>query len=119
MLTRIFFTSDVHGSDICFMKFLNAAKSYKANVLILGGDITGKVLVPIGKNRDGTYTTHYAGRIQTLISDKELSAFEKNVRAGGQALTSDIDLTVEENLNIYAKLYGVSQKIASTISTTS
>ena len=83
MLTRIFFTSDVHGSDICFMKFLNAAKSYKANVLILGGNITGKVLVPIGKNRDGTYTTHYAGRIQTLISDKELSAFEKNVRAGG------------------------------------
>jgi Icc-related predicted phosphoesterase len=44
--TRVFFTSDVHGSEVCFMKFLDAAKFYKADVLILGGDITGKMIVP-------------------------------------------------------------------------
>jgi Icc-related predicted phosphoesterase len=82
-LTRIFFTSDVHGSDICFMKFLNAAKAYKANVLILGGDITGKVLVPIAKNSNGTYTAQYGGKIQVLNSDQELEAFQKNLRSGG------------------------------------
>ena len=31
MNTRIFFVSDVHGSDKCFRKFINAAKFYKAD----------------------------------------------------------------------------------------
>ena len=44
-LTRIFFTSDVHGSNACFMLFLNAAKVYDVDVLILGGDNTCKMIV--------------------------------------------------------------------------
>lgn len=44
---RLFFTTDIHGSEVCFRKFLNAAKAYNAEVLVLGGDITGKILVPI------------------------------------------------------------------------
>ena len=39
--------TDLHGSDQCWVKFINAAAAYKANVLILGGDITGKRVVPI------------------------------------------------------------------------
>jgi Icc-related predicted phosphoesterase len=35
-VTRVFFTSDVHGSEICFMKFISAAKYYKADVIIRG-----------------------------------------------------------------------------------
>src|SRR5436309_10044721 len=50
---RIFFATDVHGSDRCFRKFLAAAKVYEANVLLLGGDIAGKGLVPI-QARNGT-----------------------------------------------------------------
>ena len=44
---RIFFATDVHGSDRCFRKFLAAAKVYEADVLVLGGDIAGKGLVPL------------------------------------------------------------------------
>src|SRR2546430_8370308 len=44
---RIYFATDVHGSDRCFRKFLAAADSYEADVLVLGGDIAGKGLVPI------------------------------------------------------------------------
>lgn len=44
---RIFFVTDLHGSDLCFRKFLNAAKVYEADVLILGGDVCGKHVVPV------------------------------------------------------------------------
>jgi len=47
--TRIFFATDLHGSEKTYIKFLNAASFYKAQVLILGGDITGKVIVPLVK----------------------------------------------------------------------
>jgi uncharacterized protein len=44
---RVFFATDVHGSDRCFRKFLNAAEAYQADVLLLGGDVAGKGLVPV------------------------------------------------------------------------
>jgi len=45
MATTIYYASDVHGSERCFRKFLNAAKFYNANVLVMGGDILGKAIV--------------------------------------------------------------------------
>jgi Icc-related predicted phosphoesterase len=44
---NLFFATDVHGSEICWKKFINAGKFYDANVIILGGDMTGKAIVPI------------------------------------------------------------------------
>jgi len=44
---KILFTSDLHGSETAFRKFLNAALMTKAEVLIIGGDLAGKILVPI------------------------------------------------------------------------
>jgi Icc-related predicted phosphoesterase len=46
-LTRLLYASDFHGSDAFFRKFLNAALQYQANVLIVGGDVTGKAMIPI------------------------------------------------------------------------
>ena len=57
---RLFFCTDLHGSDQCFRKCLNAASFYKVDHLILGGDMTGKLLIPIVKDRNGTYSSHYA-----------------------------------------------------------
>jgi hypothetical protein len=81
--TRIFYTTDLHGSDVCFRKFLNAAKFYQANVIIIGGDITGKMIVPIVDNGDGTYTTFYLGT-ETRMKDKnELAKFENMIHSVG------------------------------------
>ena len=51
--TRLFFATDVHGSETCFRKFVNAAKAYEASAIILGGDITGKQLVLIVTDNGG------------------------------------------------------------------
>ena len=50
---RIFFATDVHGSEVCWRKFLNAGKYHKADVLIMGGDMTGKAMVPIVESNGG------------------------------------------------------------------
>ena len=42
-LTRLFFASDFHGSQRIFRKFINAAKHYEADVLVMGGDVVGKL----------------------------------------------------------------------------
>lgn len=52
---KILFTSDLHGSEVVFKKFLNAGKMYKADVLIIGGDLAGKALVPIIDVGNGEY----------------------------------------------------------------
>ncbi len=66
---RIFFTTDIHGSERCFRKFLNAGKLYDVEALILGGDITGKALVPVKKQSDGTYVAQVEGKQQTMHRD--------------------------------------------------
>jgi uncharacterized protein len=52
---RIFFVSDLHGSEVCFRKFLNSAPVYKPDLLIYGGDIMGKILQPIFREDKGRY----------------------------------------------------------------
>ena len=80
---RLFFTTDVHGSDQCFTKFVNAAAVYKAQVLILGGDITGKRVVPIvPAGGDGYVATMGAGQVR-LTSDDEIREFEKEAANAG------------------------------------
>jgi Icc-related predicted phosphoesterase len=81
--TRIFFTSDVHGSDVCFKKFLNSAKFYKADILILGGDLTGKMIIPIIEQPDGTFIADFLGAEQTMKTLEERDALEKDIRNTG------------------------------------
>ena len=82
-MTRVFFITDVHGSDRCFRKFLNAAKVYKADALILGGDITGKVLVPIVEQVNGKYALTLFGDHVT-IGGSQLEETQKKLRDAGQ-----------------------------------
>ena len=52
---RMLFSCDIHGSEVCFRKFVNALKIYNVEVGILLGDLTGKMLNPIVKQADGSY----------------------------------------------------------------
>jgi Icc-related predicted phosphoesterase len=81
--TRIFFTSDVHGSEVCFLKFLNAAKAYKADALILGGDITGKMIVPLVEQTDGTFQATFLGATRIMNTPEEIDVLEKSIRFNG------------------------------------
>src|ERR1700745_3277653 len=66
---RIFFATDVHGSDVCFRKFLAAAKVYEANVLLLGGDFAGKGLVPVLRDGDGSLRAELDGKEVTVPAE--------------------------------------------------
>jgi len=81
-ITHIYFTSDVHGSEVCFMKFLRAAKFYKADVLILGGDITGKMIIPIVEQPDGTFIAEFLGT-QVMKTIQERNVLEKTIQNSG------------------------------------
>lgn len=61
---RVFFATDIHGSERCFRKFINAGAFYKADVLIMGGDVTGKMLVPIVEEAPGRYVAEIFGVVR-------------------------------------------------------
>lgn len=80
---RIFFVTDIHGSDRCFRKFINAAKFYKAQSLILGGDITGKIMVPVVNQENGTWSADYLGEKRQFNKQDKVTEFEKELAEGG------------------------------------
>ena len=79
---RVFFATDIHGSDICWRKFLNAGKFHKADVLIMGGDMTGKAMVPIVQAGSGWDVTLQEQAIH-LADEDELVAMEKRISGRG------------------------------------
>ncbi len=81
-MTRLFFITDLHASDRCFRKFLNAAKVYKADTLVLGGDITGKVMVPIVETTGG-YQLLLFGK-DTMVRKEQLQETQKALLDAGQ-----------------------------------
>jgi len=80
---RLFFATDIHGSESCFKKFIYAAKVYKCNTIIMGGDITGKKIIPCIKQSDGSYTLDWLGQHHTIRSREELEQLENNIRSVG------------------------------------
>jgi Icc-related predicted phosphoesterase len=80
--TRIFFVTDIHGSETCFLKFLNAATFYQADVLILGGDITGKQIVAV-ERRGETYRCWLFGQEREVQGRTELQKLLDQIRMNG------------------------------------
>ena len=79
---RLYYASDIHGSEVLWRKFLNAAKAYRADVLVMGGDVTGKVVVPLVQQPDGSYEVELFGNRQRIGED-EREAWEHRIRGNG------------------------------------
>jgi Icc-related predicted phosphoesterase len=75
---RLFYTTDVHGSDRCFTKFVNAGKFYSADVVLLGGDITGKAIV-LMRRSNGGYVARFIGRDVQVSEGAEADEMEKKI----------------------------------------
>ena len=80
-MTKVFFATDLHGSEMCWRKFLNAARFYDADVLICGGDMTGKAIVPIVQE-DGHFTVSLGG-VEEVVAAEQVSDVEAQIRRKG------------------------------------
>jgi Icc-related predicted phosphoesterase len=78
-ITRILYGSDFHGSEAVFRKFISAALQYKANTLIVGGDVTGKAMVPIVHQGNGVYVGYLFGRREEASSSDALEKIKKTI----------------------------------------
>ena len=67
---RLFFATDIHGSEPTFRKFINAGKFYNVDVLVLGGDITGKMLIPIITLGNNSYRATLQSKLYNLQKDE-------------------------------------------------
>ena len=65
------------------MKFLNASEYYDADVIILGGDMTGKAVIPIVEERDGTYRATFLDHKEVMTSKDEVDQLKKKIGVAG------------------------------------
>lgn len=82
-MIKIFFVTDVHGSNVCYRKFLNALKVYNVDFGILLGDLTGKVLVPLVEKAGGGWETHLMGQYTEANTQDELEKLKKTIEMMG------------------------------------
>lgn len=79
---RVYYASDIHGSERLWRKFLNAAKSYDAPVIVMGGDVTGKAIVPLIERPDG-FEMELFGRRELLVDEAQIKDAETRIGANG------------------------------------
>ncbi|MBI4769264.1 MAG: metallophosphoesterase [Chloroflexi bacterium] len=77
--TRVFYATDLHASERTFRKFINAGKFYDADVLIMGGDILGKMAIPIIREANGRYRARLMGQTEQVETEAELENLQARI----------------------------------------
>ena len=77
--TKVFYATDVHGSERTWRKFLNAGKFYGADVLVMGGDVMGKLTIPIIREAGGRHRATIHGRVEHLETDAQVEAAKEKI----------------------------------------
>ncbi|HEX9332414.1 MAG TPA: hypothetical protein VF896_11020 [Anaerolineales bacterium] len=106
--TRLFFATDLHASERTYRKFINAGKFYDANVLVMGGDITGKLLIPIIKEKNGHYRATLQGRVEHPVTEEELKSLMARLDVLGfyyKVMDEDEFQTTSANPEAVSKLF--------------
>jgi len=80
---RLFFVTDIHGSELCFRKFISALDIYKVDVGIVLGDLSGKMIVPIIRRPDGQHEANFLGQHLLLKDENAVKDIIKKTGAIG------------------------------------
>ncbi len=98
--TKLFFATDVHGSEMCFRKFLNAGAAYRPDVMVLGGDIAGKAVQAVDDLGGGRFTTTFRGHRYDIQDEQELSHVERTISDVGyypwRSQPGELDQRIED-----------------------
>ena len=78
--TKLFYATDVHGSERTWKKFLNAAKFYGADALVMGGDVMGKLAIPVIHETGGRHRATIHGRVERVGSETEVAGIRARIR---------------------------------------
>src|SRR5919106_505560 len=81
--TRVFYACDIHGSEPTYRKFLNAAKFYEVDALVFGGDLMGKLLIPMVREAGGTWRAGVPGQNHHITSEQQLADFKRAMQTLG------------------------------------
>jgi uncharacterized protein len=81
--TRLFYACDIHGSEPTYRKFLNAAKFYEVDALVFGGDLMGKLLIPMVRETGGTWRARLQGQSHHITSEEQLAEFKLTMQTLG------------------------------------
>jgi uncharacterized protein len=81
--TRLFYACDIHGSEPTYRKFLNAAKFYEVDALVFGGDLMGKLLIPMVREAGGTWRASLQGQQHHIKSEEQLTTFKRTMQTLG------------------------------------
>ena len=82
-LTRILYGSDFHGSEGVFRKFIASGFQYKADILMVGGDVTGKAMIPVIHQGQGRYVGTWFGKEAVATNPTELEKIKKDISSVG------------------------------------
>jgi Icc-related predicted phosphoesterase len=89
---RILFVSDLHGSEVCFRKFLNAVPVYHPDLLVYGGDLMGKILQPVFREPGDSLLWYPTEDRAARAPATELARIERTLADQGRyALLTDRD----------------------------
>jgi Icc-related predicted phosphoesterase len=80
--TELFFASDLHGSVKAYKKYINSYEYYDVDVLVLGGDLTGKAIVPVVDEGD-SWRIEIPGQTKTADTKVEVETIEDQIANGG------------------------------------
>jgi uncharacterized protein len=82
-MMKLYFATDVHGSEICWKKFLAASKFYEVDTLVLGGDMTGKAIIPIIAQGGDEYKVTLLEQVTMLHGKDEVDSMVQTIQNRG------------------------------------
>ena len=79
----LYYSSDIHGSTRLWKKFLKAGDFYKVDAAVMGGDITGKAIVPVVRQSDQSHVARFLGETRRAATTGELDELVEAIRFNG------------------------------------